>query len=318
MNESLNQHAYQPFPPPPQPDPKPLVSIGCAFAVLGALAGLVLAIRAYDEINTGYRSRTESTHWHLIGAWVDLPLGIAQLVPLIYGAYLLNQHKRIGRVLILAGCAVAFTQAGASTVFDWLWHSSMLSHSVKSSIESALAGLAGGWGFPAFTAFLLTRPAMSGWFTPAEDQPGTSPTLPPTPRDPKVPVVISGAAALLAIAFATFVAFDDSGRTAAPAEIDVAQRILAVVQVALLFGGLAGMFLRHRSARILIVAGATLALINAVLTGASEWLEWSDYQTVPKSLLDFAFTIAFAAGPAVAAATIILTPRAKDWFVQER
>lgn len=172
MDRSVNSSARRAV--APGSEPTPLVAVICAIAVFGALAALDGEFGVYSML------RFDNMHlpgidWQVLGAWIQLPLLAAQFVLCGYGAYALNQRGRFARTVILAGTAVAFTDAVVSVVFDWLWRDAAFGgQSFDEIVRTVVPVLAIGCGVPVFVAFLVTRPVLREWLErPSQSGPAT-------------------------------------------------------------------------------------------------------------------------------------------------
>ncbi|MBL1079181.1 hypothetical protein JK358_32730 [Nocardia sp. 2] len=177
-----------------------------------------------------------------------------------------------------------FLNACAETVFDSLHWSS----SISSSKSNALIGLAVGCAFPTVTVLLVMLPVLRGWFAlPGPHQHGDQGFLPqghnpPAPRDPLVAVVFSGVAAALGVVLAVILAADHFNNAGAFDATDLVRQALWAAQVILLIARVIGLYLRHRAGRVMIVSGASLALIGALITEVMQWAARSTYSTIPQ------------------------------------
>ncbi|NNH69065.1 hypothetical protein HLB23_04120 [Nocardia uniformis] len=310
MNQPLNQHAYQPYPPPQ--DPKPLaVAVGVA-ALLGALTAVQSWVNSYDLLvsDTGRRS-TDSRDWRVVGALVDIPLSSVQIILLAWGVWALYQHRIGARVLIIAGCVIACLSACSDRLFNWMYYSPTISKPVLEAVlEAGFACV-----YPAITVLLVTRPLLRRWFVPAGMPSQLAPHhVSPQQRDPLAGAVFSGLAAVAGIGWAALQLLDGLDEPAPGHGINLMQNILRAAQIVLLSGGVLGLWRRHRIGRVLILAALPLALIHALVYTIGKWDTWRIYQSIPKSLYDFAFEVAFLAGPAAVAGALMLAPWSRVWF----
>ncbi|MGV9410431.1 hypothetical protein ACWDOP_11000 [Nocardia sp. NPDC003693] len=313
----MNQPLPSQVPPtwlPPRQDPERIARFLGALSALGTLNAVQSLVDGYDELVKGTHIASRGIDWESIGAKVAIALSLMVIALLCAAMVALCRHRSGVRVLVPVAAVFAVAANVCEELFEWLHFNQMIDPAVESRVIAAVMGSI----LPFAAVVLVTRPALRQWFVPVgatwRPLPRPIPTGPAPHLDPVAPSILAGVAAALGVLFAvpSLAGAIDSHSDSYP--VALTESILGVLQLALLGGGALAVVTHHRLARPLIAAGAAAAMSRALTGEIAQWGRSSDYQTLPKQFADFCFDVGFQAGPAVAAAVLILTPQAAAWF----
>ncbi|MBU3060199.1 hypothetical protein KO481_01485 [Nocardia sp. NEAU-G5] len=186
--------SYQPYPGQYQPYPQQnasggtaiaagvLASLGAVGQVFGGLVQVVLATTQGNEIDGMYNISWYPAYMLVIGA-----LAVVCGALLAMGAIGLFRRSQMGRMLVLAGCALAIL-IGIAGIGVAITGGVVVSASGRLGLVGGSFGLV----FPIATIVLTVLPATTRWLAQAPVQQLTSPPGGAAPAPPASPVPTAG------------------------------------------------------------------------------------------------------------------------------